>query len=390
MSYYFPLPTKPLFIVHMSDHGDAEQLERRNAHRRAQIDEVLAAIRPARRSWQRLVHLRDTALNENTHNGMANEVVGNIEEDQSRTRTRNMRWLLHRGDHEADDHPMHQRMMELRALAIQNRMIRLETGHHARAMDSHTAASATTSTTAHGTSRDLCPILNAARMGEIDQLTQLLQTHTWSRIKGDRGQTPLHEASQSGNVEIARLLIQLCNGIEKVRDNDNRSPLHYAATYGHEEVVSLLLSCGVEIDTKSRFQTTALHTASRNGRFGVVQILLEHGAGVNQIDNKRRTPLHKACLKGHRDVAACLIQHGAEVDAKTTSGQTALCKALKGRHATIVQLLLEKGAKIQEKDREHGSLLFRALETDFLDALYLIIRMNPQYWFSIQNQSVSW
>jgi ankyrin repeat protein len=298
-----------------------------------------------------------------------------------------MRWLLHRGDHEADDHPMHQRIMDLRALAIQNRMIRLDSGHHARGNESH-AANATTASSSNETNGELSPLMTASAIGDIDQLTDLLQTHTWSRVKGDHGQTPLHEASRNGHVEAARLLIEFCNGIEMVRDSDKLSPLHYAAESGHLDVVSLLLSCGVDVNTKSRFQTTALHVASRNGHLCVVEVLIEHGADVNQIDNKKRTALHKACLKGHRDVAAYLIEHGAEVDAKTSSGQTALCKALKGRHAATVQLLLEKGAKIQERDKEHGSLLIRALETDFLDALFLIIRLNPQYWFSIQDRYV--
>ena len=136
-----------------------------------------------------------------------------------------MRWLLHRGDHEAHDHPMHQRMMELRALAIQIRVIRLEAGHHTRAMDSNAAASASSRTGIHGIGRDLCPVLSAAARGDIDRLNQLLPTYTWSRIKGDRGQTPLHEASQNGHVEAVRLLIHLCNGIEKVfiqRNSDMR------------------------------------------------------------------------------------------------------------------------------------------------------------------------
>jgi ankyrin repeat protein len=375
----------------MNEHGDAADVQRREARRRAQRNEVLAAIRPARRSWQRLLDLQDNTSTESTRDGTTSSNTdvadGEEEEDQSRTWTQSMRWLLHRGDHEADDHPMHQRIMDLRALAIQNRMIRLDNSHHARGIDSQ-AANATAATTTSETNGELSPLMTAAAMGNIDQLTELLQTHTWSRIRGDRGQTPLHEASKNGHVEAVRLLFELCSGIEMVRDNDRLSPLHYAAESGYLDVVSLLLSFGVEVNTKSRFQTTALHVASRNGHLGVVEVLIEHGADINQIDNKKRTALHKACLKGHRDVAAYLIRHGAEVDAKTSSGQTALCKALKGRHAATVQLLLEKGAKIKERDKEHGSLLIRALETDFLDALFLVIRLNPQYWFSIQDRYV--
>ena len=73
----------------MSKHGDTVESERRNAHRRAQIDEVLAAIRPARRSWERLVLMGDNALTENFRDGMTNEIVDIIEEgDQTRARTR--------------------------------------------------------------------------------------------------------------------------------------------------------------------------------------------------------------------------------------------------------------------------------------------------------------
>ncbi|GAX11470.1 hypothetical protein FisN_22Lu174 [Fistulifera solaris] len=267
----------------MNEDGDAADAQRREARRRAQRNELLAAIRPARRSWQRLLDLQDNTSTESTRDGTTSSNTdvadGEEEEEQSRTWTQSMRWLLHRGDHEADDHPMHQRIMDLRALAIQNRMIRLDNGNHAREINSQ-AANATTVTTTNATNGELSPLMTAAAMGDIDQLTELLQTHTsWSRIKGGRGQTPLHEASKNGHVEAVRLLIELCSGIELVRDNDRLSPLHYAADNGHLDIVSLLLSCGIEVNTKSRFQTTALHVASRNGHLGVVEVLIVHAWG---------------------------------------------------------------------------------------------------------------
>lgn len=52
--------------------------------------------------------------------------------------------------------------------------------------------------------------------------------------------TPLHRASQSGRIEIVRLLVERGASIE-VRDNQGRTPMDVASGEQRDEIVKLLL-----------------------------------------------------------------------------------------------------------------------------------------------------
>ncbi|KAI0281936.1 ankyrin repeat protein, partial [Russula aff. rugulosa BPL654] len=63
-----------------------------------------------------------------------------------------------------------------------------------------------------------------------------------SKYTDSSGFTPLHDASEDGNIEIARVLLEHGANVE-VKDNEGRTPLDIASGVlrGQHEIVKLLL-----------------------------------------------------------------------------------------------------------------------------------------------------
>ncbi|MDR0646701.1 MAG: ankyrin repeat domain-containing protein, partial [Elusimicrobiota bacterium] len=112
----------------------------------------------------------------------------------------------------------------------------------------------------------------AARDGDIETVSALLQAGVDPNIIGDFGNALLWVASE-GHKEIVEILLK--DGIEA--DNGSTA-LMVAARHGHKEIVKILLKAGVDPNIKDPIGMTALSGAALNGRKEIVEILKEAGA----------------------------------------------------------------------------------------------------------------
>jgi len=103
-------------------------------------------------------------------------------------------------------------------------------------------------------------------------------------VKNNRGQTPLHVASDSGSIETAKLLIERGADVEAKSDAWGWTPLHYASGNDHVEVAKLLIDAGADLDAKSNKGRTPLHFANFRDSNDIINLLLEAGADEDIVD----------------------------------------------------------------------------------------------------------
>jgi hypothetical protein len=161
---------------------------------------------------------------------------------------------------------------------------------------------------------------------------------------GRRG-SPLHAASDMGNLDVVRVL--LAHGVDKntTSNQDESTPLHQASLDGYVDVTRLLLQHNADLNARDSIVDTPLHNASMAGNTRVAQLLLEHGADINPQNWEDCTPLYKASEHGHPEVVQLLLGRGADVHLRRKGDRTPFQVATLGGHVEVAQLLLEHGAE---------------------------------------------
>jgi uncharacterized protein len=105
--------------------------------------------------------------------------------------------------------------------------------------------------------------------------------------------TPLHVATQQGNLSIARILIDAgadCNA----RDSRRSTPLHNAALWGGRELIVLLKEHGADLAATDCNGDTPLHNASSLGNVEAVRTLLSMGASRRVKNIEGESPMESA------------------------------------------------------------------------------------------------
>ncbi|KAH9014888.1 ankyrin repeat-containing domain protein [Lactarius hengduanensis] len=91
------------------------------------------------------------------------------------------------------------------------------------------------------------------------------------------GRTPFLNASESGNCDLVRQLLNY-NSDEHVRNNMGNTPLHHAAFDSHIELVRILLERNVEANAWDDERSTPLHYATQREP-EVAQVILVQRQG---------------------------------------------------------------------------------------------------------------
>jgi ankyrin repeat protein len=205
---------------------------------------------------------------------------------------------------------------------------------------------------------------------EIALLLLAIASHNVSSllsIANKTGSTPLHVAAFIGDILLVEELLRLGSDANATR-GDGFTALHLTCVQNHLDIAKRLVPC-TDVDSESRFGTTALHEASRRGFHKLVALLLQNGADPNKEDNDQMGPLHADCSGvnvffkkkeedkkedkqdediNHLEVAELLIRHGANVNKLDRGGSTVLhitaCGGPAGKH--LMSRLLEAGVDL--------------------------------------------
>lgn len=186
-------------------------------------------------------------------------------------------------------------------------------------------------------------LLRASTYGDMDVIRGI---HSEGRcdvsVRDYRKNTPLHLASQRGQLAVIKFLIET-DGVRgcdiEALNNQNNTPLHLAAWNGHIEVVRFLIEKCAKLDPESYNGSAPLHMASVTGFAEVVSLLCESGANVNAVADNDRLPIHSAARKGESDIVRLLVENGSKIFQHDMEGLDPLEVALMGGHTSTVELL---------------------------------------------------
>ncbi|OLP75110.1 Ankyrin repeat domain-containing protein 50, partial [Symbiodinium microadriaticum] len=167
------------------------------------------------------------------------------------------------------------------------------------------------------------------------------------------GRSPLHHASQRGDVAIVRLLLEA--GADKnLADNEGYTALMTASMQGETEVARVLLDVGADANLANNRGSTAL-MFSVYGGIEISRMLLAAGADKNSANNQGSTALTMASFFGFVEVARLLQDSAADEDLSDHGGDAALRLASAESHRTNVQLPEADDSRIEPPGKRHRS-----------------------------------
>lgn len=122
---------------------------------------------------------------------------------------------------------------------------------------------------------------------------------------------------------------------------DGFTPLHYSAFFGHPEIARRLLDAGADanVEATNGSGLHPLNSAVAGGHHDLVVLLLDHGADLEAPQAGDITPLMGAAAGGHREVLQRLLDRGADATKVSKDGHTAADYARQRQHPELAALL---------------------------------------------------
>ncbi len=150
-------------------------------------------------------------------------------------------------------------------------------------------------------------VFEAASLGRLDRLRELVLDKTALGARSADGFTALHFSCFFGQGEAARELIEAGAPVDAVASNAMKvMPLHSAASARNLEAARHLLEHGAPVNARQEKGWVPIHAAAKNGDRAMVELLLRHGADAMLANDEGKTAVMMAREKGHAEIMAML------------------------------------------------------------------------------------
>ncbi|HOS99877.1 MAG TPA: ankyrin repeat domain-containing protein [Acidobacteriota bacterium] len=182
----------------------------------------------------------------------------------------------------------------------------------------------------------------------------------FSAVAAARSQE-IFDAVRAGDAAAVRALLEQSPEALTARDGGGNTPLHIAAATGDVELILVLIEKGAPLELPNARIKTPLHLAAMNDRTEAVVALLRKGAAIEARDDYQRTALILCAReRGQAATGRVLIEAGADVNAVDKFGSSALGLAAWRGKQEFVDLLLGHGARLPEAPAERRQLIAEA------------------------------
>ncbi|WP_265033762.1 ankyrin repeat domain-containing protein [Wolbachia endosymbiont (group A) of Sicus ferrugineus] len=209
----------------------------------------------------------------------------------------------------------------------------------------------------------------AARNNYVNIIKPLKDKGTDINIQNERGNTPLHEAVESGCKEAVQSLIENGADVNAKTEGSEDTPLHFAR---NAEITELLIKNGASVNEKNKHGLVPLHNAVEC-KVGIVGWLIKKVFSITARDEDKNTPLHN---DGHTDAVRVLLQaKGIDINAANEDGLTSLHLAVtRGCTGTVKTLLQAKGINVNAEDKNGWTSLHLAVLHGYTDTVKVLLQ----------------
>ncbi len=204
------------------------------------------------------------------------------------------------------------------------------------------------------------PLHNAT---DSEAVALLLAKGAHVDAKNSQGETHLHWAASSGDVQIAQLLLDA--GADKNTVNhEGETALDLAKKGGHADLYKLLQPSNgglvaPQISHEPLKNETPFDKVVRENNIRGVKDFIELKVDLNAAGGSGMTPLYHASLTGATDIVELLILSGANVNEPSENGDIALHVA---GNAKIAELLINHRANINERNNQGETPAYCAVQ----------------------------
>jgi hypothetical protein len=132
--------------------------------------------------------------------------------------------------------------------------------------------------------RGFTPLMHAVKKGNLEMISYLLGEQPDINVRGYKGQTVLHLATQTWVDDIFELLLETAGLDIDATDDNGMTAMHHAAKHDNVGFARILgRKANLEIKDSSTFRRTPLYIAIKEDKLSFAKALLKRGA---QIDLK--------------------------------------------------------------------------------------------------------
>ncbi len=179
-------------------------------------------------------------------------------------------------------------------------------------------------------------VKRAILSGNVSKIKALTEGGKYLTAKRERGYTLLHLVALCGNYEVSKTVLKefkdavINKGfsseklIKFLKNRDGKTPLHLATEKGNVAFIKALKETSRTLwellrETGDNFGNLPVHTAAAEGQIEVLELFKDQ---LNEKNEEGNTPLHKAVERNRRESVEFLIKAGAKKDIENDQGLT--------------------------------------------------------------------
>ncbi|KAJ5711676.1 Mg2+ transporter protein CorA-like/Zinc transport protein ZntB [Penicillium malachiteum] len=253
------------------------------------------------------------------------------------------------------------------------------------------------------------PLLVAIQFDEKDIAKFLLDSKANPDARDADGNTALHLAVKSRNIEIVKTLLEYkvdkidnlqstkvpeaLKRLLETRNTSKETPFLVAAQAGDEEITHHLIDCGAEVEVQNHSGNTALHIAVAYGYLGIVEkILLRkpeikdssdlRGSFSPRIEhlrnNEKKTPIELAVENKKLKVVDYLLGEKSNFNSASVDREGIFFESASEGYIKLIKKLLQDNDSLFEKrDKSGKTAIMLAAQKGQLETLDYLLSQRP-------------